>query len=200
MTRVPEGRLKSFMDADVADITINLPVTPPSLPPRRPATLPAPPAAEPEPAAAEPEAVVPLSSSPLSETSPDPVPSEAVELKGPDDRVRPSNVHIPIALLKPLEDLCATKKLSHGEAIIVAIEATYPRMKELINPGVTAGGSLFASRRSGRASRSSDGPLTPLNYRLREGDFRTLDHLVEEFGASSRGHLITAALTAYLLP
>ena len=67
----------------------------------------------------------------------------------------------------------------------------HPRMKELINPGVTAGGSLFASRRSGRASRSSDGPLTPLNYRLREGDFRTLDHLVEEFGASSRGHLIT---------
>lgn len=200
MTRVPEGRLKSFMDADVADINISLPVTPPSLPPRRPAAPPAPAAAEPAPAAAVTAPLVPLPSSPVSDTPTDPVPGAAAELKGPDDRVRPSNVHIPIVLLKPLEDLCATKKLSHGEAIIVAIEATYPRMKELINPGVTAGGSLFASRRSGRASRSSDGPLTPLNYRLREGDFRTLDHLVEEFGASSRGHLITAALTAYLLP
>ena len=200
MTRVPEGRLKSFMDADVADINISFPVTPPSLPPRRPAAPPTPAAAEPAPAATAPAPVVTLPSSPVSDTPTDPVPSTAAELKGPDDRVRPSNVHIPIVLLKPLEDLCATKKLSHGEAIIVAIEATYPRMKELINPGVTAGGSLFASRRSGRASRSSDGPLTPLNYRLREGDFRTLDHLVEEFGASSRGHLITAALTAYLLP
>jgi len=27
--------------------------------------------------------------------------------------------------------------------------------------------------------------LTPLNYRLREEDFATLDRLVDEFGASS---------------
>lgn len=117
-------------------------------------------------------------------------------LKGPQDKVRPSNVHIPIALLEPLAAKCKAAGLSHGEVIIVAIESAYPRLKDLIHPAATAGGGLFASRRS-RASRKTDGPLTPLNYRLREADFATLDHLVEEFGASSRGHLITAALSDY---
>lgn len=116
--------------------------------------------------------------------------------KGPQDRVRPSNVHIPVWLLDPIDAKCKAEGLSHGEVIIVAIEAAYPRLKELIHPTVVAGGNLFASRRS-RASRSTDGPLTPLNYRLREGDFATLDQLVADCGASSRGHLITAALTDY---
>jgi len=101
-----------------------------------------------------------------------------------------------VALLEPIEAKCKSNGLSHGEVIIVAIEAAAPRLKDLIHQAATAGGSLFASRRS-RASRSTDGPLTPLNYRLREADFQTLDQLVEQFGASSRGHLITAALNDY---
>lgn len=118
------------------------------------------------------------------------------EQDGSDDTVRPSNVHIPVALLEPLEAKCRVDGLSHGEMIIVAIESTYERLADLVNPAATAGGSLFAPRRS-RASRSTDGPLTPLNYRLREADFATLDSLVDQFGASSRGHLITAALKGY---
>jgi hypothetical protein len=111
--------------------------------------------------------------------------------------VRPSNVHIPVALLPILEEQCKSRGLSHGELIIVAIETLYPRLSELVNPVAMAGGNLFTSRR-GRASRTADGPLTPLNYRLRETDFDTLDRLVDEFGASSRGHLITTALNTFL--
>lgn len=117
--------------------------------------------------------------------------------KGIEDRVRPSNVHIPVDLLPLVEEKCRTGGLSHGELIIIAIEAAHPSLRELIHPAATAGGNLFAPRRS-RAARSTDGPLTPLNYRLRAGDFATLDQLVDQFGASSRGHLITAALTHYL--
>lgn len=125
-------------------------------------------------------------------------PSAAAQgpLKGPEDRVRASNVHIPVALLAPLTAKCKADGMSHGEVVIVAIENAHPRLAQLIHPAATAGGSLFASRRA-RPSRATEGPLTPLNYRLREGDFATLDALVREFEASSRGQLITCALTDY---
>lgn len=116
--------------------------------------------------------------------------------KGIEQRVRRSNVHIPVSLLGPINDKTSAEGLSNGEIIIAAIEQTFDQLPDLIHPAPTTGGHLFASRRS-RASRSTDGPLTPLNYGLREVDYQTLDHLVEELRASSRGHLITAALTAY---
>jgi len=129
--------------------------------------------------------------------APSPTPDPGT--KGPESRVRPSNVHIPVALLAPIAKMKSDHGLSNGEIIISSIEGTYADLKDLIQPAVTAGGNLFASRRS-RASRANDGPLTPLNYRLREEDYATLDRLVDEFGASSRGHLITVALTAFLSP
>lgn len=119
--------------------------------------------------------------------------------KGPEQRPRPSNVHIPIALLEPIAAKKAKEGLSNGEIIICAIEATYDRLPNLVQPVPTAGGSVFASRRS-RPSRTGDGPLTPLNYRLPQEDFDTLDKLVEQFSAVSRGRLITVALTAYFGP
>lgn len=117
--------------------------------------------------------------------------------KGPEDIMSASNVHIPVILDAPVKTACRERGISHGELIIIAIEATYERLDDLVNPGTRAGGSLFAARR-GRAGRSSDGPLTPLNFRMSKADFTVLDNLTEEFGASSRGHLITAALKAYL--
>ena len=192
---LPAGRLTNFEDSPIAE-------DPPAplLPPRRPSgTVAAPPRGPGErnakstqrdertvegrtEAAGAPAPAVPTAAEPAA--------------KGPEDRVRPSNVHIPVSLLEPLVSRCKSDGLSHGEIIIVAIENAHPRLKDLIHPAATAGGALFASRRS-RASRKADGPLTPLNYRLREADFATLDQIVEEFGASSRGHLITAALTDY---
>jgi hypothetical protein len=116
--------------------------------------------------------------------------------QGLESKVRASNVHIPVTLLEPIAALKKQKGLSNGEIIISAIEATYADLKNLIHPSATAGGSLFAARHS-RVPRGSDGPLTPLNYRLRGEDYLTLDRLVDQFEASSRGHLITVALTAY---
>lgn len=131
----------------------------------------------------------------------EPAPAEAPAapegaLKGPEQRVRRSNVHIPVRLLGPISQKTEREGLSNGEIIIAAIEQTFDQLPDLIHPAPTTGGNLFDSRRS-RVSRSTDGPLTPLNYGLREVDFETLDRLVEQLRASSRGHLITAALTAY---
>lgn len=182
---VPPGRLAHFEDAD-ADPAPQL-----SLPPRprRQAAVKAN-GVEPRPGRQEVERLV--------DGGEDPQPSrQPSRTKGPKDRVRPSNVHIPVRLWEPLAQLCQRQGLSHGEAIIVALEDTHPRLKDLIRPAITTGGSLFDTRRS-RAARSADGPLTPLNYRLREADFEVLDGLVEQVGASSRGHLITVALTEYL--
>lgn len=196
---VGPGRLAGFEDADEADLSPHL-----SLPPRRRPTADA--AASRRPVGRSAQAPSPAPSRAPATSEAVSTPRRSAEtatgphkgLKGPEDRVRPSNVHIPVALLEPLEAKCKINGLSHGEVIIVAIEEAHPRLKDLVHPAATAGGNLFASRRS-RASRSTDGPLTPLNYRLREADFQTLDQLVEEFGASSRGHLITAALNDYFL-
>lgn len=182
---VPAGRLAGFEDGDSSPLSL------PARPSRRAATSSTVRAAAPngQDAGTKPGRRV----SAPRETGED----RRRSVKGPKDRVRPSNVHIPVRLLEPLAQLCHLRGLSHGEAIIVAIEETHPRLGDLIRPAPTTGGSLFDSRRS-RAARTADGPLTPLNYRLREADFEVLDGLVEQLGASSRGHLITAALTAYL--
>lgn len=199
---ISPGRLADFENTGESDTFSS-----PMLPPRRPAAdagtpeaptrpeLPARQRSTTKKAAERPSRRPEEPAAPREAAKPSAAPEKGT--KGPGDRVRPSNVHIPVALLDPLVAKCKAEGLSHGEVIIIAIEETHPRLKDLIHPAATAGGGLFASRRS-RAARNSDGPLTPLNYRLRETDFATLDQLVDEFGASSRGHLITAALTEYL--
>lgn len=181
----PSGRLARFEDGDVDTEAASS--TPMALPPRRrrkPVEVPAPSTVDqrPRPVVAEPAAGAVDGAIP-------PAPGA----KGIEDKVKPSNVHIPVRLLEPLTEKCRREGLSHGEVIIIALEGAYPRLGELIHSPTTAGGSLFASRRS-RTSRNTDGPLTPLNYRLRAADFDVIDGLVEEFHASSRGQLVTAAL------
>lgn len=202
---IPAGRLASFEDAD-DELSITLPPRRPRVPKTEPVALEAVPSlrveAHEEPAPPAPRLPKRRSS---SSTRGKAAPAREVEAATAEeagegeqgaDAMRPSNVHIPVFLLDPIRQLCASKGLSHGEVIIIALEETHPRLRELVNPVTTAGGSLFAARRS-RASRTADGPLTPLNYRLRESDYATLDQLADEFGASSRGHLITEALKGY---
>ncbi len=115
---------------------------------------------------------------------------------GPDQRMKASNVHVPVALMPQLKDYSAKHGLANGQIIIKAIEDTYERLGDLISPAQT-GGKLFASRVA-RPQRADAGPLTPLNYRMTEGDFAVLDRLVDELAASSRTHLIATALAAFL--
>ena len=81
--------------------------------------------------------------------------------------------------------------------VIAAIEDAHPRLAQLIAPPQGSGGTLF-QQRSSRVVRTVDGPLTALNVRLFEDDYDIIDRLVAQYGAFSRGHLITAALTNYL--
>ena len=190
---VVPGRLANFEDDDEPDQLR------PSLPPRPRRS--ASPAAAPPPAAATPVTAAPAAE-PHAKAEQHPTAANgepAPVAKGPEQRVRPSNVHIPVTLLAPIAAKKAAEGLSNGEIIICAIEATYASLEELIHPAPTAGGSVFQERRS-RPSRAGDGPLTQLNYRLREADFDTLDRLVERFRASSRAHLITVALSTYFNP
>jgi len=135
--------------------------------------------------------------------SPRPAPAETPdealgeeEVDAAGSRLRASNVHIPASFMPRLAKARGGRRLSNGEWVIVALEATHGQLGELIRPQPT-GGSLFAPRAT-RAARTYDGPLTPFNIRLREADYAVIDHLVEQFGASSRGHLITVAFDAFL--
>lgn len=110
--------------------------------------------------------------------------------------IRSSTVHIPVALLPQVTEERRRSGRSNGEIVIVAIESTQERLGALIGTADVTGGSLFA-RRPSRGTRRSDGPLTALNVRLYKQDYDVLDDLVAAHGASSRGHLITTALTAY---
>ncbi|ACZ32415.1 hypothetical protein Xcel_3416 (plasmid) [Xylanimonas cellulosilytica DSM 15894] len=127
-----------------------------------------------------------------------PTPDEGT--KGPEDRIRPSNVHVPTTLVDLLEAKRQTSGLTTGELILVAIEETVSKgkLEELIHPGKTVGGTLFAARPSNRAAAHEAGHKAPVNYRLREGDYVVLDELVAQYKAPSRNHLIVAALKGYL--
>lgn len=121
----------------------------------------------------------------------------SVDQPRPRSAIRASNVHIPVSLIEGIERRRASRQFSNGELVIDALEKAYPRLADLISRREPAGGTLFETRAT-RAVRTSDGPLTPLNIRLREADFEVIDSLVDRFGAYSRGHLITVALTEYL--
>ena len=121
---------------------------------------------------------------------------DAEEADPAGNRLRASNVHIPASFMPRLAKARDGRRLSNGEWVIVALEATHNQLGDLIRPQPT-GGSLFAPRAT-RAARTYDGPLTPFNIRLRAADFAVIDQLVEQFGASSRGHLITVAFDAFL--
>lgn len=118
------------------------------------------------------------------------------ESSAASNKLRASNVHIPASFMPRLAQARADRRLSNGEWVIVALEATHDQLASLIRPQPT-GGSLFAPRAT-RAARTYDGPLTPFNIRLREADYAVIDELVVQFGASSRGHLITVAFDAFL--
>lgn len=194
---VPKGRLASFEDEPAPTF---------ALPPRpgqaRPAATAETAAEEAPPATQAAETGVdatdetPGHLDETGATTNDPgLPGGAVEVGGP---VRASNVHIPAELLDAFNTAKASHKLSNGELIITAIEATYEELQRQLRPPSATGGSLFAPRVSRPPRLPAKGPVTPVNYRLRPDDYATLDRLVRDLGASSRSHLISEALRTYL--
>lgn len=192
---VPKGRLASFEDEPAP--TFALPPRPGQARPA--ATVAAETAAEEAPPAGTGVDATDETPGHLDETgatTTDPgLPGGAVEVGGP---VRASNVHIPAELLDAFNTAKASHKLSNGELIITAIEATYEELQRQLRPPSATGGSLFAPRVSRPPRLPAKGPVTPVNYRLRPDDYATLDRLVRDLGASSRSHLISEALRTYL--
>lgn len=113
-----------------------------------------------------------------------------------NDPVVSSNVHLPTAIATQLAEARTERRLTNGEFIIWAIEATLDRLNEFIHPGGVVGGRLFKARGVGSTSPAKV-PTTPVAYSLRASDFDVLDELKKSFAARSRSQLITAALTAH---
>ncbi len=192
---LPIGRLRSFEDADAPDLATLLTR-------RSPRTQ-----ESPGPAAAQTDQGAPPGQG--EETPPElprrrvtrgtgrkPSTTSAGRDTGRKNRIRSSSVHVPSALIDRIIAERERSGRSNGEIIISALESAHDQMHQLIQRRDPTGGSLFVSRPS-RGARLSDGPLTALNVRLYEADYDVIDELVEKFGAFSRGHLISAALTAY---
>ena len=112
------------------------------------------------------------------------------------NEIRSSSVHIPTQLLEKLVKFRDEHGMSNGQVVIAAIEKAHPKLPQLIHPVTAGGGGLFAQRAT-RGVRTTEGPLTPLNVRLYTQDYEIIDRLVEEFGAYSRGHLVTVSLTEF---
>ena len=112
------------------------------------------------------------------------------------NEIKSSSVHIPTPLLEKLVAFRDEHGMSNGQVVIAAIEKAHPKLPQLIHPVTAGGGGLFAQRAT-RGVRTNEGPLTPLNVRLYTQDYEVIDRLVEEFGAYSRGHLVTVSLTEF---
>lgn len=114
----------------------------------------------------------------------------------PTDRpqTRPTNVMVPSSTLDLVASAREKLSMSTGELIVVAIEAELEKLPALL--GVQRPRGLFETRAS-RLPHRSDEPERPLSYRLTPSDLATIDQLVDQFGARSRGHLISVALNAH---
>lgn len=179
---IPTGRLAGFEDVDPPALT--LPARPGRGPTSRDEGHPEAPGS----GASEPR-------SDQSETRADP-PADVAK-RPHTGALTASNVHIPLAVLDDVKKTQAERNMASGDVIIVAIEATYERLKVLLRPRATAGGNLFGARVSRPARTPLTEPVTPLTYRLTSEEYEVLDRLVDELGATSRSHLVRVALNTY---
>jgi len=188
---LPAGRLASFEDDDTADFASILGARPRSAAPAEQQ----PDAEAPKKTAAKKAAKKPAARKKATDTQ---AKQEAAPTPAYSDRanaIKSSSVHIPTPLLEQLVAYRDQHKMSNGQVVIAAIEHAHPKLKDLIHPATTGGG-LFAQRAT-KGTRLNEGPLTPLNVRLFEADYEVIDKLVNEFGAFSRGHLITVSLREF---
>lgn len=123
------------------------------------------------------------------------------------DAVRGTTIYIAAHLFDRIESVRTTKRMSNGEIVLAAVDATHRQLPALIAAERTAaaggendaaaGDSLFAPRPSAGRPRKAVA-RTMLQVRFREADYAVLDRLVAQVGANSRSHLINLALDAYL--
>lgn len=135
---------------------------------------------------------------------PTPVDAAAQVARGP---IKGSTIHLPPDLVTLVVAAREASGRSNGDILIAALEQDPAVLSAALSPRGTVGGSRFRPRgvygRSGAAApdpvRGSERKaVKPMNIRLYDDDYATIDDMVTEFGARSRSHLATAALTALL--
>lgn len=109
-------------------------------------------------------------------------------------QTRPTTTNVPESTATLIDQCRKDQQLSAGEVIVIAIEAQYDNLANLLQAPRRTG--LFQTHAS-RLPRRDDEPLRTISYRLTDADLATIDSLVEQFGARSRSHLISVAVNAH---
>jgi hypothetical protein len=157
------------------------------------ATAPAPVEASPEPTAATPG---------QADIQPEPsraAPPRSSAVDG--DRIQPVIVYLPASLRDQVRERAAETRSTYTELALEAIDATYPRLGDLITKGQPKprDHSLFAGPARPRRQRH-DEPQVQVSLRPARRDLEVIDRLVVDLRAPSRSALIATALTAHLTP
>ncbi|MCA0296520.1 MAG: hypothetical protein LCH96_14660 [Actinobacteria bacterium] len=109
-------------------------------------------------------------------------------------QTRPTTTNVPVSTANLIDQCRKEQQLSAGEVIVIAIEAEYDNLANLLQGPRRTG--MFETHAS-RLPRRDDEPLKTISYRLTDTDIATIDTLVEQFGARSRSHLISVAVNAH---
>jgi hypothetical protein len=139
---------------------------------------------------------------PVGERSPRKTPAKPAPRRRPQKpaavakpgQTRPTTTNVPVSTANLIDQCRNDQQLSAGEVIVIAIEAEYDNLANLLQAPKRTG--LFQTHAS-RLPRRDDEPLKTISYRLTDADLATIDNLVEQFGARSRSHLISVAVNAH---
>ncbi len=122
---------------------------------------------------------------------------EQLELGGVESPARTIVVYLPVSLRDQLRGTARQADITYTALVLDAIEATYPRLGDLLAPHrPTPAGNLF-TRATPRPRRHTE-PHVQVSLRPMRDDLDVIDRLVDQLQAPSRSELIAAALTAHL--
>ena len=108
-------------------------------------------------------------------------------------------VYLPASLREQLRAAASQRRTTHTEVALAALDATHPRLPELLAPQqqATQGTSLFSARPVTRRPRH-DEPHVQVSLRLTTGDLEVIDQLTAQTSAPNRSALVSTALRVYL--
>lgn len=111
---------------------------------------------------------------------------------------RQSNIDVSEELRMRVAELQSRLGRSHGDLIVMAVEAEYEKLKDAPRRDVI-GGTIFAARPPAERGVPKKSPVAKvvLTFRMREADYAQLDALATDSHFTSRTELIAACLEAF---